>query len=131
MVSFPLIWSDTLSCFMPGSNWISMKSSASFSRVIFSILQLKGGSILRPRVVLRGPVFLMVSVLAMGSTWTFFSQRYLNSSLGRLNCREGVMKLPKMLELMTGLGFLSLPMTTWHYQGSEILPIWNELALNS
>ena len=41
------------------------------------------------------------------------------------------MKLPKMLELMTGLGFLSLPMTTWHYQGSEILPIWNELALNS
>merc|ERR1739844_473929 len=67
----------------------------------------------------------------MGSTWTFFSQRYLNSSFGWLNSRDGVMKLPKMLELNTGFGFLSLPITTWHCHGSEILPIWNEFALNS
>ena len=108
---------------MPGSNWISTESYASFSSVIFSILQLKGGSIFRLRVVLRGPVFVMVSYLAMGSTWTFFSQRYLNSSFGWLNSRDGVMKLPKMLELKTGFGFLSLPITTWHCHGSEILPI--------
>jgi len=74
-------------------------SEASFSSTTFSTGQLKGGSILRVMVVPRGPVFLITSSLVIGRLGTFFSQRYLKSSLEKLKARLGVMKLPKTFEL--------------------------------
>jgi len=54
---------------------------------------------LRVMVVPRGPVFLITSSLVIGRLGTFFSQRYLKSSLEKLKARLGVMKLPKTFEL--------------------------------
>jgi len=54
---------------------------------------------LRVMVVPSGPVFLITSSLVIARLGTFFSQRYLNSSLEKLKARFGVMKFPKTLEL--------------------------------
>ena len=70
-----------------------------FFKDYLSTGQLNGGSILRVMVVPRGPVFLITSSLVMGRLGTFFSQRYLNSSLEKLKARFGVIKFPKTFEL--------------------------------
>ena len=54
---------------------------------------------MRVMVVPSGPVFLITSSLVIARLGTFFSQRYLNSSLEKLKARFGVMKFPKTLEL--------------------------------
>ena len=84
---------------MPGSKSILTKSVPSFSRTTFSTGQLNGGSILREIVVPRGPVCLITKSFVIGLLGTFFSQRYLKSSLEKLNAKFGVMKLPNTFEL--------------------------------
>lgn len=96
---------------MPGSKSILIESELSFSRVNFSMGQLNGGSIFKVIVVASGPIFLITSSLVIGADGTPLTQRYLKSSFGKLNCRIGVIKLPNTLQLNTGLGLRSLPIT--------------------
>merc|ERR1711957_842960 len=130
---------------MEGSKSMRTVSDSSFPRVSLSTGQEKGWSILSMIEVERGPVFLITRSLQIGMAGTPFSHTYLKSSLVGaapdrsrtelfsmlLKEREGVMNLPTTWEVKTGLGFLSEPIMTRHYQVSVMVPTLKEFARNS
>ena len=107
IVSFPVILSESLSYFIPGSKSILIVSGSPFDNVSFSVAQLNGGSILKVTVVGKGPELAKLNVFVIGIDATPFSQRYLKNSFGSLKFRLGFINLPTILVLKATLGFLS------------------------
>lgn len=105
-------------------------SAPPLASTIFSVEQLKGGSILIVIVVGSGPEFWRFKILFIGIEATPFFHIYLKSRRGGSKVKAGVINSPETVVSYTTFGFLSPPIVTKHYHYSLISPTLNELALN-
>lgn len=130
MFNFPLILSESLSCFIPGSKSILITSVLVGANVNFSVAHENGGSIFRLIAVGNGPPLVISNDLVIGIDATPFSHKYLKNSFGSEKIRPGVINYPLTSVFQTVFGFLSFPTITLHAHYSSLGPTINELALN-